>query len=248
MNIDILFHLFTRYFFPGWSLEHLLLVAEKDPGLQAVGLTIEMVADRFRRFGGICRHVFEADTTKDEGNQAAKILGVNPTIFQNVYLGIDTDPKAPGVNVSGYLLSYCNIETAGVNCFKSADLDFTSAYVRGKIRETMKDYSIKDRVNIVVDHLSGEQTDRSGLHLQEVLCFLLAKGSEVLSGSIGRLLRTMPSAGQHFKLVRGKLSETTLSINFFRQKTRFLYQQTQTSRSPMLSFPKLVPMPLCCRS
>jgi hypothetical protein len=43
----------------------------------------------------------------------------------------------------------------------------------------MKDYSIEEHIEIVVDHLNGEQTDRGGLHLQEAVSFLLAKGSKV---------------------------------------------------------------------
>lgn len=43
----------------------------------------------------------------------------------------------------------------------------------------MKDYSIQERIQIVVDHLNGTQTDRGGLHLQETVGYLLAKGMAV---------------------------------------------------------------------
>ena len=89
--------------------------------------------------------------------------------IESTTTGIDSDPKATGSNVSGYLLSYCNIQLVGPDRFKNADLDFTSDFVRGRIRERMKDFSTQEHIQIVVDHLNGEQTDRGGLHLQEIV-------------------------------------------------------------------------------
>jgi hypothetical protein len=166
----------TQLIFPCWTLDHLSVAAKNDPDIP---LELEEVADRFSRFGGIIRHVFAPNTQKYEENQRDRINGADLTILRATTTGIDSDPKAPGNNVSGYLLSYCNIATAGPDRFRHAVLDFTSDFVRGRIRERMKDYSIEEHIEIVVDHLNGEQTDRGGLHLQEAVSFLLAKGSKV---------------------------------------------------------------------
>ena len=167
---------FTKFFFPGWSLEHFLVAANADPNIR---LGVEEVAKRFFRLGGIIRHVFALTTEEYEEEQKRRIHNADLTILHATTTGIDSDPKAPGNNVSGYLLSYCNIDTIGPNRFKGADLDFTSDYVRGQIRERMRDYSIQERIQLVVDHLDGKQTDRGGLHLQETVSYLLSKGSSV---------------------------------------------------------------------
>jgi hypothetical protein len=109
----------------------------------------------------------------------ARIKGLDPTVLRATTTGIDSDPKASGKNVSGYLLSYCNIATAGPDRFKDKALDFTSDFVRDRIRERIKDYSIQEHLEIVVDHLNGERRDCGGLHLQEAVSFLLAKGKSV---------------------------------------------------------------------
>jgi hypothetical protein len=147
----------TQLMFPCWTLDHLSVAAKNDPDIP---LELEEVADRFSRFGGIIRHVFAPNTQKYEENQRDRINGADLTILRATTTGIDSDPKAPGNNVSGYLLSYCNMATAGPDRFRHAVLDFTSDFVRCRIRERMKDYSIKEHIEIVVDHLNGEQTDR----------------------------------------------------------------------------------------
>ena len=49
------------------------------------------------------------------------------------------------------------------------------------IREQIKDYSIQEHLEIVVDHLNGKQRDCSGLlhFLQKAVSFLLAKGKSM---------------------------------------------------------------------
>lgn len=167
---------FTKLLFPVWCLEHLLFVANADPNIL---LDMEEVHKGFARLGGIIRHVFAYRTNDYEDEQTRTINNADLTILHATTTGIDSDPKAPGNNFSGYLLSYCNIDTRGPNRFMSADLDFTSDYVRGQIRERMQDYSIQERIQVVVDHLNGRRTDRGGLHLQETVSYLLSQGSSV---------------------------------------------------------------------
>ena len=128
---------FISFFFPCWTFDHLSAAAKNDTNIP---LGLEDVADRFSRFGGIIRHVLDLDTAEYENTQRKRINGADLTILRALSTDIDSDPKAPGGNVSGYLLCYCNIATTGPDRFKHADLDFTSEYVEGRIRERMKDY------------------------------------------------------------------------------------------------------------
>lgn len=167
---------FKEFTFPCWTLEHLTTSAENDPNII---LELEDVATRFSRFGGIIRHVFAQDTAKYENDQNTRIKDADLTVLRARTTGINSDPKAIGKNVSGILLCYCNIPTEGTTRFQNPELDFTSNYVAGRIRERLKDYSIEEHIQVVVDHLDGQQADRGGLHLQEVVSFLLAKGTDV---------------------------------------------------------------------
>lgn len=166
----------AEFTFPGWTLEDLALATMNDPQIR---LTVEIVENRFHRFGGIIRHVLAESTLRYEKDQRALINSADLAVLRATTTGINSDPNAPGKNVSGFLLCYCNIATLGPDRFKENGLDFTSDYVRSEIRARMKDYSIKEHIGVVVDRLNGAQMDRGGLHLQETASFLLSQGSSV---------------------------------------------------------------------
>jgi hypothetical protein len=137
------------------------------------------LTDRYNRFGGIIRHVLSSDISTFVSKQRDRIRDADLTVLRATTTGIDSDPKASGKNVSGYLLSYCNIPTTGPDRFEKWQLDFTSNFVRDEIRKRLNDYSIDDHIRIVADCLSNNQEDRGGLHLQETISYLLGKGSVV---------------------------------------------------------------------
>ena len=165
----------TIFIFPCLSLSELLVIAWKDPMIQ---LTEEQVELNFTRFGGIVRHVLAQDTSRFLEDQKNRIETADPTILRARSVNIDYKPT--GGNVSGFLLSFCNIPLEGPNQFKYAELDFTSMYVEQAIRAKLSDYSLQDHVNIVLDHIGGKQVDRSGLHLQESVGMMLSKGSQLV--------------------------------------------------------------------
>mmetsp|Transcript_722 Transcript_722/g.1430 ORF Transcript_722/g.1430 Transcript_722/m.1430 type:complete len:573 (-) Transcript_722:187-1905(-) len=164
----------TRLIFPCWDYEHLLTIFKMDQKARDVDLT-----ERYSRFGGIILHVLSSDLSAFDSNQRSRISEADLTILRATTTGIDSDPKAPGKNVSGYLLCYCNIPTTGPDRFEKWQLDFTSNFVRDEIRKRLSDYRIEEHINIVADCLSNKQEDRGGLHLQETIASLLGKGSVV---------------------------------------------------------------------
>lgn len=168
----------TLLAFPPWTFEHLATSAESDPKVHK-RLKRESVAARFSRFGGIIRHVFAHDTLKAKAAQKAKIKDADLNVLCALTTGIDSDPKVEGKNVSGYLLSYCNIPTVGAKRFVVSKLGFTSDYVACEMRKKMQVYDIPQHIESVLKHLNGQLTDRGGMHLQEVVTFLLAKGTQV---------------------------------------------------------------------
>jgi hypothetical protein len=165
----------TRLMFPCWDFEHLLTILNMGQNAQ---LDFQLT-DRYNRFGGIIRHVLSSDISTFVSKQRDRIRDADLTVLRATTTGIDSDPKASGKNVSGYLLSYCNIPTTGPDRFEKWQLDFTSNFVRDEIRKRLNDYSIDDHIRIVADCLSNNQEDRGGLHLQETISYLLGKGSVV---------------------------------------------------------------------
>lgn len=112
----------SKLMFPCWTLDELSVAAQNDPD---ICLEFDEVAKRFHQFGGIIRHVFAIDSqgAELEEEQRRRINESDPCILCAITTGIDADQNAPGENVSGYLLSYCNIQTAGPQQFRRAELD-----------------------------------------------------------------------------------------------------------------------------
>jgi hypothetical protein len=165
---------YMELYFPTWSLSELIAVG-KDQGTVH---TEDLIKERYRKFGGIIRHIMALPGSK-VADDALNIRLQNPKIdlLHRKYVAIDR--KAEGDNVSGYLLRYSDIPEEGEDSFATKGLAFTSALVKDQIRTQLNTYTLKANVQVVLDHLSHKVVDRSGLHLENVTAELLARGQDI---------------------------------------------------------------------
>jgi len=134
----------------------------------------------FDIFGGIFRYSLIA--TEQECKERRKIVearcsNVTGDMLRSMGLDIDDDQKSTtGGNISGFILSYCDVPMDGDNPFRSPSLTFTSDFVRQTVLNKMNLDTPRQHLEQLANVLHKESRDITGKDLEVSVVHMLSAG------------------------------------------------------------------------
>jgi len=169
---------YTELYFWPWSFSAMAAVANDS------GQNLNDLSERYRKFGGIVRHVLAEDVNMPNNELEERLSTIDEDILWHKALNIDRQES--GRNVSGYILCYNN-ENEGNDRFTKKVLEFTSSLVESKVEAILNVKPTRDKAQIVLKRLNDEAVDLSGKNLEAVVTELLSQGTSYNweSGKLG---------------------------------------------------------------
>ena len=143
-------------------------------------MDLDVLEKNFDMFGGIFPHTLvPTEEARDKYRKTMDIRcnAVSADMLRSMTVDIDDDATCNWEgNMSGFVLSYCNISWEGDGAFRSPGLALTSRYVRQRLMDVMSFASCKEHLKMQAKVLKREATDPTGKDLAESVVQMLAAG------------------------------------------------------------------------
>ena len=147
---------------------------------EAEKMDLDFLEKNFDMFGGIFPHALvptEEARDKYRKTMDLRCNAVSADMLRSMTVDIDDDATCNWEgNMSGFVLSYCNISWEGDGAFRSPGLALTSRYVRQRLMDVMSFASCKEHLKMLAKVLKREATNPTGKDLAESVVQMLAAG------------------------------------------------------------------------